>query len=244
MSDNPENPVSSQSSSPSWRTLTTASLFKFIVHGGIRRWTIGILSLALAALALMPLVRGLAFQVLVVPILYFLWLLRLLLEGIPQLFFWVLAVVFFIRIVYPSLWSGKPSSPPRQILIGRPPEGRVAIWLRRLTLGGAGHYSKWALASHMAMLATNTLSYQSRITLREVRERLQNGEYNLSPEAAAYLQSGMLSRPLSRPTRWTRLLQRLGLRKSRDRQPTLADLEPLLQFLEDEMEVGHDIENP
>lgn len=222
----------------------TASRLEYILQGGIRRWTIGILLLALAALALMPLVRGLAFQVLVVPILYFLWLLRLLLEGIPQLFFWVLAVLFFIRIVYPSLWSGKPFSPPRQILKCRPPDGRVAIWLRRLTLAGAGHYSKWSLASHMAMLATDTLSCRSRITPREARERLQNGGYNLSPEAAAYLQSGMLSRPLSRPTLWTRLLRLLGLRQDRDGQPTLADLEPLLQFLEDEMEVGHDIENP
>ena len=220
------------------------SLLEFVAQGGARRWTLAILLLALAALILMFWVRGLAFQVLVVPILYVLWVLRFLLDGLPQQFFWLLAVFFFIRIVFPSLFSARRTLHPSQLPEGGPPEGRVAVWLRRLTLARAGHYSKWGMARNMAKLTTDTLSYQSKITPGEVRERLQHGEYKLSPEAVAYLQSGMSAQPPSTHTQWARFWWRLGLRRKREVQPTLnVDLEQLLIFLENEMEVVHDIED-
>lgn len=244
MSNTVENSTTPQALPESRRKLTLASLVEFIVQGGPRRWTIAILLLVLAALALMSVVRGLAFQMLVVPILYFLWVLRLLLDGIPQPFFWAVAVFLFIRIVYPSLFSARRPIHASQIPEGGLPEGRVTFWLRRLTLARTGRYSKWGMARNMAKLATDVLSYQGKLTPGEVRERLQRGEYELSPEAAIYLQSGMSAQPPATQTWWARFWRRLGLRREPDVKPTLSvDLEQLLRFLENEMEVVHDIED-
>ncbi len=244
MSNPIENSTSPQASPEPRRKLTLAALVEFVGQGGPRRWVIAILLLVLAALALMSVVRGLAFQMLVVPILYFLWVLRLLLDGIPQPFFWAVAVFLFIRIVYPSLFAARRIIHSAQILEGGPPEGRVIFWARRLTLARTGRYSKWGMARNMAKLATDVLSYQDKLTPGEVRERLQRGEYELSPEAAAYLQSGMSAQPPATQTRWARFWWRLGWRRDRDVKPPLSvDLEQLLLFLENEMEVVHDIED-
>lgn len=228
---------------PRWK-LTSGSLLEFVARGGPRRWALAILLLALIALVLMFLVRGLAMKLLVLPILYILWLLRFLLEGIPQPFFWFLAIFFFIRIVYPSLFAAKRIIHPPQLPEGGPPEGRVTFWLRRLTLAGTGRYSKWGMARNMAKLATDVLSYEEKIMPGEVRERLQSGQYDLSPEIATYLRSGMSAQPPTSQSWWSRILSGLGIRQERDVQPTLnVDMEQLLIFLENKMEVVHDIEN-
>lgn len=242
MSHSADN-LTSPSQQPRWK-LTPGSLLEFVVRGGPRRWALAIVLLVFIALILMFLVRGLAMKLLVLPILYILWLLRFLLEGIPQPFFWFLAIFFFIRIVYPSLFGAKRIIHSPQLPEGGPPEGRVAFWLRRLTLAGTGQYSKWGMARNMAKLATDVLSYEDKITPGEVRERLQSGQYNLSPEIATYLRAGMSAQPPTSQSWWVRFLWGLGIRQNRDAQPTLnVDMGQLLIFLENEMEVVHDIEN-
>lgn len=231
-------------SPPPPKPLPPASLREFIAQGGARRRVLAILLLVLVALALMSLVRGLASQVLVAPLLYLLWLLHVLLDGIPQLFFWFLAVFLFIRIVYPSLFTGRPTLYPPEVVEGSPPEGRAAVWQRRLQLARAGHYSKWGMARNMALLAIDIFAYQDRITLGEVRARWQHGDYQLPPEAAAYLQLGMAGQPPSSPPWWVALRTWWSARGQRAAPPVFdVDLERLLTFLENEMEVVHDRED-
>jgi hypothetical protein len=244
VADNVGKHADSQRPSQPRRPLTPDSLLEFIAQGGFRRRLLALLLLALAALALMAAVRGLALQVLVTPLMYILWMLSVLVDGIPQPLFWFLAVFLFVRIVYPSLFTGRRTIHPPEIAEVGPPEGRVALWLRRLTLARAGHYSKRGVARNMAKLTIDIFSYQGKITLGQVRARLQRGEYELPPEAIAYLQLGLVTQPPSAQSRWASLRSWLGGRRNRKVQPdTDLDLKCLLTFLENEMEVVHDIED-
>ena len=220
------------------------SLFESIAQAGTGRLALAVLLLTLAALALMPAMRGLASRVLVMPLLYLLWLLRILLDGIPQSFFWFLAVLFFIRTVKPSLSTGRRTVSPPSALESDQSGGRVTFWRNRLARMDAGHYSKWTIAQKLAKLTTEIFSHQGKVPSGEVRARLQRGEYDLPPKAAAFLELGLATQAPSAPSWWIRLRSLLERwRVGRVPPGKDRDLDALLRFLEEEMEVTHDLQD-
>src|SRR5919202_2254215 len=148
---------------------------------------IGLLLLPVIVLALV--LQGFVRDVIVVPLFYVFWLLRLLFESISQVLLWGLFVIVVVIVAGRSLVKRVPR------LQVRPPEdrrrGRVEEWLRLIRQTNQGAFGKWRLANALEQLAVDVLASQERLEPREIRRGLENGTLEGSPEVLAYLRARM-----------------------------------------------------
>ena len=181
---------------------------------------IGLLLLPVVLMAIV--IQGFVRDVIVVPLFYVFWLLRLLFESISQVLLWGLFIIFVVIVAGRSLVKRVPR------LQVRPAEerqrGRVEEWLRLIQQTNQGAFGKWRLANALEQLAVDVLASQERLEPREIRRRLENGTLEVSPEVLAYLRARM-------PTASTQHQIRLRA------QATAADhdLEQVVQFLEERL---------
>jgi hypothetical protein len=181
---------------------------------------IGLLLLPVVLMAV--LIQGFVRDVIVIPLFYVFWLLRLLFESISQVLLWGLFVVVVVIVAGRSLVKRVPR------LQGRPVEerrrGRVEEWLRLIQQTKQGAFGKWRLANALGQLAVEVLAGEERLEPKEIRRRLENGTLDVPPEIRAYLQSRM---PVASAQRHARPRAR-----ATDSDP---DLERIVQFLEDQL---------
>ncbi len=96
--------------------------------------------------------RDVVYEVVIIPVAYFLWILKLYYELIPQWILWTLLVVFLFLLV---LWSFLPEIqlPSRKGPRAAQPEGEVealVVWIRK---SRQGNYFKWQLANRLGRIA-------------------------------------------------------------------------------------------
>jgi hypothetical protein len=134
------------------------------------------------------LLRGMARDVLVVPILQLLWGLVDLFERLPQsLVWWVLIFILLVLAV-----NGLVSRPNFQLPTYNDPErgSRLASWTRLALLARRDSYSRWRMAQRLALLASEVVAQRQGVDLRQARQILL-GSRELPAEVRAYLQAGM-----------------------------------------------------
>ncbi len=194
------------------------------------------------AVVLAIVLRDMAYQVIVVPILFILWLANFLLDSIPQMFFWLLLWLFLLRIAVKSLVDLR-----RVVHASQPGEhggqapGRVHLWQERLALARRGNYSRWGIARHMLTLFSDIVASSESSLPVAVRERVRAGTYPAPPEVAAYFQAAMSPQMSYSPSFFKRLVQRFAWRKTAPESPALnLDVERVVEFLEDQLEVPHE----
>ncbi|HZB96945.1 MAG TPA: hypothetical protein VE268_13385 [Herpetosiphonaceae bacterium] len=181
---------------------------------------IGLLLLPVVLMAVV--IQGFVRDVIVVPLFYVFWLLRLLFESISQVLLWGLFIVVVVIVAGRSLVKRVPRLQVRPAEDRR--RGRVEEWQRLIQQTNQGAFGKWRLANALEQLAVDVLASQERLEPREIRRRLENGTLELSPEVLAYLRARM-------PTASTQRQVRLRA------QGTAADpdLERVVQFLEERL---------
>jgi hypothetical protein len=90
-------------------------------------------------------------RVVVTPLAYLWWLLKLAFTAISQLLWWILLLAFLIVIVITSLVSwisiGKKSEEP-----AKPAQGNMEILAGWITKASEGNYYKWMIANSLAKL--------------------------------------------------------------------------------------------
>jgi len=197
----------------------------------------------LLVVVLMFALRELALQVIVTPILYILWLVDFLLESIPQPFFWVILILVMLRIAFRSLVTPRATLHRPQLSPFSSPQGRVTVWRRRLELAREGNYSRWGVARHITSLMIDMLVHRDQITLAQARERLRKGDLDAPSEVRAYIQAGMMSQPPNTLSFFARLMQHLRLQREQTVPALNLDLEQLVDYMEDQLEVIHDIKD-
>lgn len=205
-------------------------------------WIVILLGVPLT-LVLMLALRGLAYRLIVIPILYMLWLVGFLFESLPQPLFWTLFLLLMLRLAWQSLRPPKQTLHQPQMMEASVPEGRLAVWLQRLVLAESGNYSKWGVARHIVQLLVETIAYQEQISIAQARLRLRSGNFEAPPEVRAYVQAGLLSQPPPSLTLFAKLMQRLGLREAQELPELDLDLINLVTYLEDQLEVIYDVED-
>ena len=92
------------------------------------------------------------------------------------------------------------------------------------------------------------MAFQERLSLREVEQRLEFGELDVPPVILAYLQNRLAAELFTPSSFWGMLKSRWhalisGLTQTRSAaQPSPFDgeLESVVQFLEDRLEIKHD----
>ena len=188
----------------------------------------------LLAIPLTLALRNFARDVIVVPVLYILWFGHLIVQSIPQAILWVLLLVIALFISARSLIkSQSPTGEAREVQADRP--GQVTAWARQIHRMTRGSYYEWSLAQHLGRLSLAVLAYRERLSREQIRQHLQAGKLDMSPEVQAYLQAGLspfLSKPISLLSRLVR-----RLRPSVHTSPLDVDLEKVVRFLEKQLEV-------
>jgi hypothetical protein len=199
-----------------------------------------LLLLGLILLLAAPLVlvlRGFVREAVVVPLLYVLWIGRLLFRSIPQSLLWALLLAVALLLATRSLVERK-----KRLRETRGAEaertGRVGLWARRIRLTARGDYSRWGLAQHLGKLALEVLAHQERLSARQTRRYLETGELDVPPEIRAYLHARFRPTPPRPIGIFSRLMQRrrLGVQVS----PLDVDPEAVVRFLEGQLEVQHE----
>jgi len=194
-------------------------------------------------IVLMFVLRELALQMIVMPILYILWLVDFLLESIPQPFFWVILVLVMLRIAFRSLIAPRATLHRPQLSPFSSPQGHVTVWRRRLELAREGNYSQWGVARHITSLMVDMLVHRDQITRSQARERLRKGDLDAPSEVRAYIQAGMMSQPPQTLSFFGRLMQHLRLQREQILPALNLDLEQLVDYMEDQLEVIYGIQD-
>lgn len=173
------------------------------------------------------------------------WLFRHKLESIPQTSAWELLAVLVVVVAAGSLfgWSRSPlgdDAEPAQV----PGHVReLSLWIRR---AAEGRYFRWTLRRYVRNLAWEIMAYRARTTPRRLQQRFRAGELELPPSVAEYVRSASALPSTSRPSLRDWLFSRPGpeardgARAGAGQESLAPDLESLVQFLEDQLEVEHD----
>jgi hypothetical protein len=209
----------------------------------------------IVAIPLALVLSGFARQVIVVPLLYVVWVGRLLVQSIPQFFLWAGFLLIVLILAARSLRAQRSTTKrrrrAREGLEGTTGySGQVAVWARRVHLAAGGsYYYRWYLAQQLGKLAQDVLAYRRRLAPTQTRpfvtfspEGSGRGS-DIPPEVRAYLEASWRA-TLPRPARLpfiSRLLHHLRLRP--EISPLDLDPEQVVQFLERELEVGHQLED-
>jgi hypothetical protein len=168
-----------------------------------RRLLLGALLVALIGVGA-ALLRGVAREALIIPLLSLLWGGIDLFESLPQFLVWAVLVVAALVIVLRSV-----ADPPTLRWRRRAEEtlgGRVAAWTRLVRLAKNDDYSRWRLAQRLALLASEIIADRESVDLRQARQMMETGTH-VPPAVGSYLLAGMKAyRPDGRGLRT--LLQR------------------------------------
>lgn len=202
---------------------------------GRRRLVLSIvLLLLLTGIGMAFFLRETVRQLVVLPLLYVLWVVRLFLRSIHQVVYWLVLLVVVLALAIRSLigrWGGAREAPLLSVVY----RGRVGMWARWVDLAQQRYYYrgyfKWRLARQLGELTQNVLAYRDRIDPREVRQALDAGKLDLPPELQAYLGAGLWTRSFSAFRQWRQ-------RFSRRREPSPLDVDPMcvVEYLEEQME--------
>lgn len=184
---------------------------------------IGVAILALLPVVVMAFVlQDFVREVLIGPIFYAYWVVRLFLGSIPQVWEWVAFVLLVAYIVARSLVT-LPSLPRRRQV--EPVEhGRVEDLARLLQQAHGDAFARWRVAQRLGGLVGDVLADAERVSQREIWRRLDRGQLDVPPSLRAYL------------TARFQAVGRSNLRGFRA-APSPLDLEPreVVQFLEDQI---------
>jgi hypothetical protein len=208
---------------------------------------LAILLAAALALALTDLVRN----VLAGPVTRFLFFLGLLVKSTPQGFFWGMVLLFLLIVAGKSLQeTRKPEGPEFRVPVRSSKRERVVYWAAQVNQALKGdHYSHTRLIEFLAGLALELDAQEERLSVVEIRHRLESGDLNFPLEIENYLKARLKTGYVPRPGIWKRITERLawfwnsltGKQTGEAGAPggrlTRQDLEKIIEYLEDRLEV-------
>ncbi|MBN1873410.1 MAG: hypothetical protein JXA33_04200 [Anaerolineae bacterium] len=206
----------------------------------IKTWLFFLIPALILASILMWVFQDFVREVVVVPVLYFMWMIDIILDMVPQTLIWalMLGIAFFMilksfdKYTLSSHHTSEPASSIR---------GKVEVWAQRIYLRNRGAYSKERFAYYLGKLIQDVLVYEAHYTPKEIIQRIETGELVLPPEVESYLLFRL--RPAVSPTRnWLQRLKDTLMRWIR-REPSFAELSndelvSVLEFLEKQLEIS------
>jgi hypothetical protein len=142
-------------------------------------------------------------EVVVIPISYLIWLVRIFLRSTPQFYCWMVLIVLTFMIAYRTI-SGrrKAYSPPPEIEEFPREEaakGRVIYWnIKASMLSMRSGYYQSGFHNALGRLVVEMLAHRYRLTPAQVEERLRNETLDVPEEVREYILNS-LYRPIPQP---------------------------------------------
>lgn len=198
-----------------------------------------LLALALLLLLWIPLIflfREFVRDVLLPPVLQFLWFANLALQSIPPVALWA----YFLLVALRSIARSFRGARAVHRVAGESPDdltGRVHTWARRIRLTHRGRYSKRQLAYYLAVLAADLDTYREGGDTRESKDRLRYGRGNAPPEIRDYFRAGLTPPVWERRERLSARLKGL-LRDPLPTSPLDAAPDAVIAYLEAQLAAG------
>ncbi len=190
---------------------------------------LGILLIIIIAIALNGVVR----ETLAPAVLAWVWRVSLMSRGFPQVIVWAFFIAIIPIIAVFSLLEGRLSEPEPEAAVEQRYEGEVTVWVKRLRQAPEGAYFRQQLLRPLANLTLHTLAYKERLSRAETKEMLANDRIAIPPEMQQFLKKGLKARVHSQLTP-----SRRGKKQSLAQIAAQeAEIENILQFLENELEV-------
>jgi hypothetical protein len=191
----------------------------------------------LLAIPLVLMLRNFARDVLLEALGRLLWVGRVLLESVAQEVWWFYFLVFALLVALRSLFKGGMRlRKAREAKMKQ--RGQIEIlasWIQHAVLGD---YFKRRLAQHLGQLTLEVLDYEEKISPVQLGQRLSEGNLDLPPEILALLQTE-LTPNASEPAGLLAGL-RAGLQPGEQTSTPNVELERVVRFLEDRLEVQYD----
>jgi hypothetical protein len=159
---------------------------------------------------------------------------NLMLGTVPQIAFWALLLLLGALMAVRSLIEHEKRSPSaeRAVPVSL---GRVRALLRWVQQEPESAYHRQRLAYHLVRLATEIQAFRQERTPGRFDRRLD--DLNAPPEIRAYLEASMTPLSWSTPGPLSRFVRWLQPQKASSYRDT--DLEDVVRFLEDQLEVYH-----
>lgn len=185
-----------------------------------------------SALILAFLLRDVVEQVIIVPLVYLWWLLRLYYSIFPQFVLWLLLVAV---AVFSAVTTLAPRFTNQGVFVPEPKPAKGQIeslvgWLEKSKPGGS--YYKWLVANRLGKIAREILAQRDGQPVSKKFGRLAGRDWNPPQKIDDYLESGLNGSfaDYPRPRFW----------ESSKPTPLDADPKQVVEYLEDEMETGRD----
>jgi len=155
----------------------------------LRRWLVIVGVIVSAALLAFPL-RGVVNQLIIIPLAYLLWALKLFYLSVPQLVWWILIFVAVSLILVASLLpERKPAKKNAHEDLQR--RGAVEHLAAAMQKSGEGIYFKWLVANRLGRLAQQMLEKREHGKRRSAFAPLTGDGWNSTSEVQAYLEKGL-----------------------------------------------------
>jgi hypothetical protein len=185
-------------------------------------------------------------RLVVVPVSYVSWLVKNIINSTHQFFFW-LALLLLVGVLIGKSFRGRYIPPPE----GHTPESRspknsrLSFWLIQLFY--RGEITQVRFSDFIDRLMLDVLTYAYGLPVRSIEQRLETGEIVLPPEVIEYFQKRQSlvnnRNPLQKLWRKLTLFFRDLLPKKSASNPAAIrdfELESILTYLEDQLEIHHD----
>ena len=133
-------------------------------------------------------------ELIVLPLSYIFFVIGVLIDFTPQVFFWIVVLLIAVRVAYGSVSQKKKKDEAAAGMYFRPIEdrpitsGRVTFWTNKVQLLRSGRGVYYTSTFHEALSKTllQLLAYRYRMTALQVEEGLKDGSLNLPPEIRQY----------------------------------------------------------
>jgi len=195
-----------------------------------RLWLVGGAVVALALLLAFPL-RDVLNRTVIVPLAYFLWVLGVFYQAMPQLIWWVLALLVAMILVAGSLAPGERYA-RRRILKSAAIHGQVEGLAQAIEKGRRGIYFRWIVANRLGKLAHKILVQREGNPQRSVFAPLVGADWQPSSALQSYLETGLHGSFSDYPAS-----ERTGAPAA---SPLDLDIEEAVRFLESKLEAVRD----
>ncbi len=193
------------------------------------------LALLAAVLVLGWLLRDVVRQFVATPLLFLMWIFRIVSMMVPKWLVWAFLLMLGYGIAVGSLRQapfhlGAPTS-------GSPPsaERRVSV-LSRWIANTQRPFSRHRLNITLTELAIDIYALRRHHAPQDIKGALRRGELDLPEEHKQYLQNGLSPWPFEPKQKWWKS----SSNKQADSAAAIQKAKQVLDYLEEQMEVAHD----
>ena len=190
--------------------------------------TLGIFVIAM--LLVFPLHEA-VYQLVVIPLAYVAWLLKLLYLSVSQGIWWILVVVIALFFIGQSLIS-EMKFVRKSIVYQKAQRGGVEALATTLKKREKGIYFKWLVANRLGKLAYQILLQRENGRPRSVFAPLTSPGWDATPEIQTYLEKGLRGSFAEYP------LARRGSFAAPAKTPLDQDVKDVIDFLESKQDVA------